>query len=84
MASTFVRRGADVKNAVQFEGMQQCLPDLMYHANKRSSHVVLHLRAQKAGLLHSEHPVSISVVHVEHHLYQLDIFFLEKTRHAHF
>jgi len=33
-------------------------------------------RTQKAGLLHSDHSVSISVVKVEEYLNQLDVFFL--------
>lgn len=40
-------------------------------------------RAQVTGLLNSQHPISISVVHVEQHLHQLDIFFLhDNTRTA--
>ena len=49
----------------------------MYPANHDSTPPFFS-RAQKAGLLNRDHPVSIPVVHVEQHLYQLDIFFLAR------
>lgn len=40
------------------------------------------LRAQKARLFNSDHPIPISVVHVEQRLDQVDIFFLESKEIA--
>lgn len=71
--------GADQKDVVFLSESNNVYRTVRVTPPNAACYAVIYSRAQQAGLLNSDHPVSISVIHVEQHLYQLDIFFLEEV-----